>query len=48
MVKIFNSHEIEVTVTNVDDGYTIEQEITALVAADLVILQFPMYWMSLP
>ncbi len=48
MTKIFSDHRVEVTVTNVDGGYDIEQEITALVAADLVILQFPMYWMSLP
>ena len=26
----------------------IEQEVNRLVEADLVILQFPMYWMSLP
>lgn len=48
MSKVLDDKQIEYTIVNVDDGYDIEQEVNRLVDADLVILQFPMYWMSLP
>lgn len=48
MGKIFDKNEVTYTTTNIDDGYNIEMEISSLVTADLVILQFPMYWMGLP
>lgn len=48
MEKVFTEKGVNFTIINVDDGYDIKKEVAALVAADLVILQFPMYWMSLP
>lgn len=48
MTKVFSENGVACTVTAIDDGYDVEKEVEALLAADLVILQFPMYWMSLP
>lgn len=48
MSKFFDTKAVRYTITNIDDGYDIETEVAALIAADLVIFQFPMYWMSLP
>lgn len=48
MTKVFAESNIACTVTTVDDGYDTAKEVELLLNADLVILQFPMYWMSLP
>lgn len=48
MSKVLDNNQIEYTIINVDDGYDIEEEVGRFVAADLIILQFPMYWMGLP
>jgi len=48
MADVLSNNSIEYTITAIDDGYDTAQEVDKLVNADLVILQFPMYWMSLP
>lgn len=48
IINVLAQHNVNYTVTNIDDGYTIENEVASIVAADIVILQFPMYWMGLP
>ena len=38
----------EVVVTNLDDGWVIEDEVKKILAADVVIVQSPGWWMSPP
>ena len=38
----------EVQTTTVEDGYTIEEELKKNMEADLIFVQFPVYWFSVP
>lgn len=40
--------ENNVVITNIFGGYNVQEERNKLMAADLVILQFPVYWFSVP
>lgn len=46
--EIAKHQEMICTVTNIEDVYDIASEVELLANADLIIVQFPMYWMSLP
>lgn len=46
--ELLSSHGCQVTVTQVKDDYDIPAEVAKMVAADLVIVQTPGFWMSIP
>lgn len=48
MTNVLDKQNINYTITNIDNGYDIDHEVTQLLNADLIIFQFPMYWMSVP
>lgn len=39
---------LKIQVTNVDDGYNVDEEIEKYLWADIIIYQFPIWWMSAP
>lgn len=48
ITKTLTKHNITHSVTAIDNGYDIDHEVNRLIDADLIIFQFPMYWMSAP
>lgn len=46
--KTLTKHNINHTITTIDINYDIDYEVDRLINADLIIFQFPMYWMSAP
>ena len=39
---------VNYTLTTIDNGEDVENEVTGWLAADVIIMHFPMYWMGLP
>lgn len=48
MEKFFNKQHFAVLTTNIEKGYDIDEEIKKHDQADIVILQAPVYWFSIP
>ena len=46
--EFFIKNGFEVKQTNIEKGYTIEEEIEKFEWADYVLFQYPVYWMGLP
>ncbi len=46
--EFLTKNEQEVKVTNVDNGYDIEEEVQKYLWADIVVYQFPIWWMAAP
>ncbi|MGB3751506.1 MAG: NAD(P)H-dependent oxidoreductase [Arcobacteraceae bacterium] len=44
----FTENSFNVKHTNVEEAYTVNEEIDKLLWADIILLQYPVYWMSLP
>lgn len=44
----FNGKGFNLKETVIEEGYSVEEEIKKLLWADVVLLQYPVYWMSLP
>jgi len=45
---VFTSNNFDVKHTNVEKEYTVDKEIEKLQWADIILFQFPVYWMSVP
>jgi len=46
--KFFNENSFNVKHTNIEDGYNTNEELEKLLWADYILLQYPVYWMTLP
>lgn len=46
--SFFNANGFEVKHTNIEAGYDSDEEIEKLLWADYILLQYPVYWMTLP
>jgi len=44
----FTDNGFNVKLTVIEDGYNVDEEIEKLLWADAVLLQYPVYWMSVP
>jgi len=44
----FTENSFNLKQTNVEEAYTVDEEIEKLLWADIILLQYPVYWMSLP
>ena len=45
---VLKEANVSYTLTAIDNGYDLDYEVKRLLESDVVILQFPMYWMGLP
>ena len=46
--EIFEKKNYEVRVTHVDKGYEVEKELENNLWADIIFIQTPIYWFSIP
>jgi len=46
--KFFNENSFNVKHTNIEAGYNTNEELEKLLWADYILLQYPVYWMTLP
>jgi modulator of drug activity B len=46
--KFLVDNSFEVIHTNIEEGYSVEDEAQKIVDADYIFFQYPVYWMSLP
>lgn len=46
--EFFTDNGFNVKITVVEDGYNVDEEIEKLLWADAILLQCPVYWMSVP
>lgn len=48
MTEVLKENNLTYSITLIEDGYDIDYEVSRMLECDLIIMQFPMYWMSLP
>jgi len=46
--EFFSSNDFTIKETTIEDGYDVDEEINKLLWADAILLQYPVYWMSVP
>lgn len=46
--EVLGAHGFKVTVTRVGDNYDVAAEVAKIAAADIIMVQTPGYWMSIP
>lgn len=46
ITEVLKEANVSYTLTAIDNGYDLDYEVKRLLESDVVILQFPMYWMA--